>query len=193
MRSFYLAAKSPEGSRDLLNDIPEKPIKTDKNYFERVRSEILSPLVPAVVKRAYLNMQDAYILGQLSKEKIPEAPTLNKIINQMAGELREENRIVDGLANKLRELIKTEQGKKDYTTLSYLIPHATHRRIDPRATTFKAAWTPKKEAAEDMELARKTAEATYKDLRKQFTNMSGEGQKLYRAATNFYESGIKNI
>jgi hypothetical protein len=188
MRGFYLSAKAPDGARELLNTVPEQPIKADKNYFERVKSEILDPLVPSVVKRAYLNMQDAYILGQLAKGKIPEAPTLNKIINQMAGELRAENRVVDGLGNKIRELIKTDKGKKDYTTLSYLIPNATHRRIDPRAATFKAAWTPRKEDNDA-----KLAEATYKDLRRRFTNMSPEGQKLYKAATNFYESGIQNI
>tara|TARA_R110002012_G_scaffold70423_2_gene181447 strand:- start:4282 stop:11496 length:7215 start_codon:yes stop_codon:yes gene_type:complete len=191
MRSFYLAAKSPEGSREILDDVPEVPIKADKNYFERVRSEILGPATPDFVKNGYLALQDAYILGQVAKDKIPFAPQLNQIINQMSGELRAENRRVDALTNKLRELRKTND--KDYKTLRYLIPHATHRRIDPRAATFKEAWTPKKEDAEDIELARKTAEATYKDLRKQFTNMSEEGQKLYMAATNFYESGLKDI
>jgi hypothetical protein len=193
MRSFYLAAKSPEGSREILDDVPEVPIKADKNYFERVRSEILSPVTPDFVKNGYLALQDAYILGQVAKDKIPFAPQLNQIINQMSGELRAENRRVDALTNKLRELRRTPATAKDYKTLRYLIPHATHRRIDPRAATFKEAWTPKKEDAEDIELARKTAEATYKDLRKQFTNMSEEGQKLYMAATNFYESGLKDI
>jgi len=180
-----MAVDNPNSAETALNDSVADPIKVDKNYYDRARSFLNDNVIPRAAKRLYLSLQPANILGQVSRERIPQSIELPRIIDRMTEEIRERNFGVQPVLNKLNALKRDK--RKDFDTLAYLIPNASYERTDPRADTFKAAHTMRKDEdpAEQQRI--------YKDLRKKYMSMGAEGKALYSTLTNLFEAGSSEV
>ena len=177
---LYMAVKDPASSKEYINDLGPTMQKVDKNYYDRARDFIANALIPRSAKKLYLDAQPLNIVSELAKEDIPAAKELNDLVNGMSAELRQMNNKLIPLVNKLREFKKRQPEK--YATLLYLVPNASHQRVDPRADTYKKAYSGSADKQD-----------VYKELKKQYNSLGAEGQDLYRSVTRMFETSLDNV
>ncbi len=184
---MYLKIKTPTGAAQAINELGAKVIKADKNFYDQAK-ELMGSAIPTVAKKVFLNLQPVNILGQLAESKIPMAPQLNTLINNMSSALRERNERLDPLVDDLRSFKRKNPEK--FATLQALVPNASYERIDPRQADFNKAYgRDKKEEGYNEQEAR----AIHKELHTKWKSLGKEGQDLYAVVTNTFEAGMRDV
>ena len=184
---MYLKIKTPAGAAQAINELGAKVIKADKNFYDQAK-ELMGSAIPTVAKKVFLNLQPVNILGQLAESKIPMAPQLNTLINNMSSALRERNERLDPLVDDLRSFKRKNPEK--FATLQALVPNASYERIDPRQADFNKAYgRDKKEEGYNEQEAR----AIHKELHTKWKSLGKEGQDLYAVVTNTFEAGMRDV
>ena len=184
---MYLKIKTPAGAAQAINELGAKVINADKNFYDQAK-ELMGSAMPTVAKKVFLNLQPVNILGRLAESKIPMAPQLNNIINNMSSALRERNERLDPLVDDLRSFKRKNPEK--FATLQALVPNASYERIDPRQADFNKAYgRDKKEEGYNEQEAR----AIHKELHTKWKSLGKEGQDLYAVVTNTFEAGMRDV
>jgi len=184
---MYLKIKTPAGAAQAINELGAKVINADKNFYDQAK-ELMGSAMPTVAKKVYLNLQPVNILGRLAESKIPMAPQLNNIINNMSNTLRERNERLEPLVDDLRSFKRKNPEK--FATLQALVPNASYERIDPRQADFNKAYgRDKKEEGYNEQEAR----AIHKELHTKWKSLGKEGQDLYAVVTNTFEAGMRDV
>ena len=166
------------GSAKLLNSVanvvPETTQDTMVNFADMAFNENAAP----AVKKFFLSLLPSNILSDMAKSKIPFAPELNILINEMSGLLRNKTDMLNSLANELYKWKKAnpEQSK----ILNNLIPRSTFLRVDPSVDVSTYS--------NDRQ---RTAE--HADLLALYNQLDPQGQKLYQQMRNYFQDTYNDV
>jgi len=166
------------GSARLLssvaNVVPETTQDTMVNFTDMAFNENIAP----AVKKFFLSLLPSNILSDMAKFKIPFAPELNILINEMSGLLRNKTDMLNSLANELYKWKKAnpEQSK----ILNNLIPRSTFLRVDPSVDVSTYS--------NDRQ---RTAE--HADLLALYNQLDPQGQKLYQQMRNYFQDTYNDV
>ena len=166
------------GSARLLssvaNVVPETTQDAMVNFTDMAFNENVAP----AVKKFFLSLLPSNILSDMAKFKIPFAPELNILINEMSGLLRNKTDMLNSLANELYAWKKAnpEQSK----ILNNLIPRSTFLRVDPSADVSTYS--------NDRQ---RTAE--HADLLALYNQLDPQGQKLYQQMRNYFQDTYNDV
>ena len=166
------------GSAKLLNSVanvvPETTQDTMVNFADMAFNENAAP----AVKKFFYSLLPSNILSDMAKSKIPFAPELNILINEMSGLLRNKTDMLNSLANELYKWKKAnpEQSK----ILNNLIPRSTFLRVDPSVDVSTYS--------NDRQ---RTAE--HADLLALYNQLDPQGQKLYQQMRNYFQDTYNDV
>ena len=127
-QELYLIAATKSGAGKLLssvaNVVPESTTETVVDFADIAYNENVSPKL----KNALLSLAPANIY-LTAKAKIPFAPELNILINEMSGTLRNKTDLLNSLS---RDLFNWQKANPDQMkVLNNLVPRSTYLRVDP--------------------------------------------------------------
>jgi hypothetical protein len=159
---------------NMVNVVPETTQNTLADFADIAYNENAKP----VVRNFFLSLLPSNILSDMAKSKIPFAPELNILINEMSGLLRNKTDILNSLSNELFKWKKAnpEQSK----ILNNLIPRSTFLRVDPSVdvSTYKND-------------RQRTAE--HADLLALYNQLDPQGQKLYQQMRNYFQDTYNDV
>jgi hypothetical protein len=187
---IYMALKTPEGSKKLLNSMAAPntiEINNKKDFYNYVQEgkAYMGSKVPDDARKVWLNLQPVNILGALAESRIPGATGLNTLVNNMSAKLHGLNESLNPIVDDLKAYKKNSP--KNYATLQYLLPNSSAERIDPREKTFDDAYGRDKSDTDLVKLAKKE----YADLRKKYLSMDKTGQDLFNVVVFNFEDKYK--
>ena len=177
-QELYLIAATKSGAGKLLssvaNVVPESTASTVADYADIAFNENVNPKV----KNALLSLAPANILSDIAKAKIPFAPELNLLINEMSGTLRNKTDLLNSLS---RDLFDWQKANPDQMkVLNNLVPRSTFLRVDPSVdvSTYSNDRQRTAEHAQLLEL---------------YNQLDDKGKTLYQQMRNYFQDTYNDV
>ena len=177
-QELYLIAATKSGAGKLLssvaNVVPESTTETVVDFADIAYNENVSPKL----KNALLSLAPANILSDFAKAKIPFAPELNILINEMSGTLRNKTDLLNSLS---RDLFNWQKANPDQMkVLNNLVPRSTYLRVDPSVNV--AQYSNSRE---------KTAD--HAKLLELYNQLDDKGKTLYQQMRNYFQDTYNDV
>ena len=177
-QELYLIAATKSGAGKLLssvaNVVPESTTETVVDFADIAYNENVSPKL----KNALLSLAPANILSDFAKAKIPFAPELNILINEMSGTLRNKTDLLNSLS---RDLFNWQKANPDQMkVLNNLVPRSTYLRVDPSV-----------DVAQYSNSREKTAD--HAKLLELYNQLDDKGKTLYQQMRNYFQDTYNDV
>jgi len=166
------------GSAKLLGSVVNAVPETTQNAAVDLTDIVFNERLVPSVRRLATSFAPANILSDYAKTRIPFAPELNIIINEMSGTLRNKTDLLNSLAAELRGWKKAnpEQSR----ILNNLVPRSTFLRVDPSVDVSTYKNDPQR-----------TAE--HADMLELYNQLDSQGQKLYQQTRNYFQDTYNDV
>jgi len=173
-----LIAATKSGAGKLLssvaNVVPESTTETVVDFADIAYNENVSPKL----KNALLSLMPSNILSDIAKAKIPFAPELNILINEMSGTLRNKTDMLNSLSRDLFDWQKANP--KQMKALNNLVPRSTYLRVDPSADVGQYSDSREKTQS-------------HAQLLEIYNQLDDKGKTLYQQMRNYFQDTYNDV